>query len=218
VLYEYKYTEYTQYIPKGNNEALFTVTQHIERHDKFVTDIKATCTPHGDSAVISVISVTITQLSTCKVYQTFLSASIFTMPANSFLFMMTTMRLLLLWSLFPFEDVSAACSMEFERCVMNRDCCEGYDCIVGDWEVTTDSTCLSDRSVQLNSLEMTKKVSLIQRYYDALGVAKKTPQDAEVLAKKYANKREFAQLVVRLERKYGIPVDYDKHSNGKEEL
>ena len=131
--------------------------------------------------------------------------------------MMTTMRVLLLLSLLS-HDVSAACSMEFERCVMNRDCCEGYHCVMGDWEVTTDSTCLSDRSVQLNSLDMTKKVGLIQRYYDALGEAKKTPQDAEVLAKKYANKREFAQLVVRLERKYGIPVVDDTHSNGKEEL
>lgn len=69
---------------------------------------------------------------------------------------------------------------------------------MGDWEVTTDSTCLSDRSVHLNSLERNKKVALIQRYYEILGdgEVKKTPQDAEVLATKYANKREFAQLVV----------------------
>lgn len=81
---------------------------------------------------------------------------------------------------------------------MNRDCCEGYHCVMGDWEVTTDSTCLSDRSVHLNSLERNKKVALIQRYYEILGdgEVKKTPQDAEVLATKYANKREFAQLVV----------------------
>ncbi len=91
---------------------------------------------------------------------------------------------------------------------------------MGDWEVTTDSTCLSDRSVQLNALERSKKVALIQRYYETLGdgEAKKTPQDAEVLATKYANKREFAQLVIRLERKYGVPVDYDMYRNGNEEL
>ncbi len=134
--------------------------------------------------------------------------------------MMTTRRLLwLLFSLFS-GYASAACVEEFERCVMNRDCCEGYHCVMGDWEVTTDSTCLSDRSVHLNSLERNKKVALIQRYYEILGdgEVKKTPQDAEVLATKYANKREFAQLVVRLERKYGVRVEYDLQGNGNEEL
>jgi hypothetical protein len=68
-----------------------------------------------------------------------------------------------------FGNASATCLDEFERCVMNRDCCEGYRCVMGDWEVTTDSTCLSDRSVQLNALERSKKVALIQRYYETLG-------------------------------------------------
>ena len=127
------------------------------------------------------------------------------------------LRLLVLFLIVA--QVLAQCSKEFESCVMNRDCCadDALHCAVGDWAVTTDSTCLSNRSEQLNILEMDKKVLLIQRYYEKLNDANKTPEQAEALAKKYSNMRQFAQLVVRLERKYEVSVDYENSSNGKKE-
>lgn len=112
----------------------------------------------------------------------------------------------------------AACSNEFETCVMNRDCCEGLHCAAGDWAYTTDSTCLSDRSVKLNALGIDKKVGLIHQFYTNLGDTMKTNDQVEALTKKYADRREFAQLVMRLERKYGVAVNFEGNRNDKEEL
>ena len=114
--------------------------------------------------------------------------------------------------------VWAACSIEFESCVMNRDCCEGLHCATGDWAYTTDSTCLSHRSMQLNALDLDEKVDLIQQFYAKLDDVMKSDDQVEALTKKYANKREFAKLVKRLERKYGVNVTFDVNSDAKEEL
>lgn len=114
--------------------------------------------------------------------------------------------------------VWAACSIEFESCVMNRDCCEGLHCATGDWAYTTDSTCLSDRSIQLNALASEAKVGLMQKFYANRSDARKTNDQIEALTKKYANKRQFAQLVVKLERKYGVNFDFERNSEKKEEL
>lgn len=100
------------------------------------------------------------------------------------------------------------CVPEFDTCVMNRDCCSGLSCVTGDWEVTTDSTCLSPRSQKLNEMDPEQQILLIQSFY-ATKVnddKKKSPQDAKALAEKYL-RTAFAQLVFRLEQKYGISVE-----------
>eukprot|EP00549_Striatella_unipunctata_P002740 CAMPEP_0118706928 /NCGR_PEP_ID=MMETSP0800-20121206/20879_1 /TAXON_ID=210618 ORGANISM="Striatella unipunctata, Strain CCMP2910" /NCGR_SAMPLE_ID=MMETSP0800 /ASSEMBLY_ACC=CAM_ASM_000638 /LENGTH=110 /DNA_ID=CAMNT_0006609615 /DNA_START=101 /DNA_END=433 /DNA_ORIENTATION=- len=110
---------------------------------------------------------------------------------------------------------------------MNRDCCEGLECNVGDWSVTTDSTCLSKRSQRLEDLSDDKKVNLIVGYYASLSLtsqssssSNKTPQEAKELALKH--RYNFAKLVVRLEKKYGIPLkeeyNVDSSSSSKEDL
>jgi hypothetical protein len=128
------------------------------------------------------------------------------------------MHLIILILLLNASRVLAACSNEFETCAMNRDCCDGLHCAMGDWASSTDSTCLSDRSDQLNALDMSDKIGLIRRFYSTLNDGKKTSQEAEALATKYSNKRQFAQLVVRLEKKYQVDLDLDKSGPAKEEL
>jgi hypothetical protein len=107
----------------------------------------------------------------------------------------------------------AQCAEEFEKCVMNRDCCEGSSCVAGDWSVTTDSTCLSKRSEKLNALAMDEKLELVQEFYAKLPDSTNTPTKAKDLVEKYAGRREFAQLVARLKRKYdksvGGPEKYE---------
>ncbi len=129
---------------------------------------------------------------------------------------MITMRFMLIPLLVV--HTLAACSSEFEGCVMNRDCCVGLHCAAGDWAYTTDSTCLSDRSVKLNALDMDEKVRLIHHFYKHLGDTGKTKDQVESLTKKYAYKREFAQLVIRLERKYGVAIDFEGRRNAMDEL
>jgi hypothetical protein len=132
------------------------------------------------------------------------------------------MHLFILILLLSVYRVSAACSNEFETCAMNRDCCDGLHCAMGDWASSTDSTCLSDRSERLNALDISDKIGLIHRFYNTLNnndvAAKKTAQEAEALATKYSNKRQFAQLVVRLEKKYQVDVDFDESGPAKDEL
>jgi hypothetical protein len=104
---------------------------------------------------------------------------------------------------------SGDCSPEFLTCLMNRDCCDGLQCVTGDWAVTTDSTCLSERSIALDDLSKEEKFNMIQTFY-----AEKVPTDsvksseeAQRLVEKYS--RSFAQLVSRLERRYIIAVTDD---------
>lgn len=88
---------------------------------------------------------------------------------------------------------------------------------MGDWSVTTDSMCLSERSEKLNALNVKEKVEMITKFYGVIEDAKKTPEEAEKLTTKYAGRREFAQLVVRLERKYRRSVE-DGRELGRDEL
>jgi hypothetical protein len=103
------------------------------------------------------------------------------------------------------------CVEEFGTCVMNRDCCGAttttaggtLECVAGDWAVTTDSTCLSKRSQLLNGMEQKDKIALIANFYQRvgkIGSKGKSPEEVEQLVTKY--ERKFAQLVLRLEKKY----------------
>jgi hypothetical protein len=111
---------------------------------------------------------------------------------------------LLLLVLVAATNVSSDCVPEFGKCVMNRDCCAGSECMAGDWAVTTDSTCLSKRSQSLNGLAEPDRIALITRYYQRVlppdEDKKKAPGEVEKLVAKY--ERKFAQLVLRLEEKY----------------
>mmetsp|Transcript_15190 Transcript_15190/g.21493 ORF Transcript_15190/g.21493 Transcript_15190/m.21493 type:complete len:128 (-) Transcript_15190:537-920(-) len=103
--------------------------------------------------------------------------------------------------------VAADCAKEFDKCVMPRDCCDGLSCVAGDWEVTTDSTCLSSRSENLNALTIDQRVKLIQTFYTQQA-AGKSPEEAKALVEKY--ERSFAKLVSRIERKYGVAIDEEQ--------
>jgi hypothetical protein len=97
-----------------------------------------------------------------------------------------------------------SCVVEFDRCVTNRDCCQGLECIAGDWQYTTDSTCLSHRSRHIEEsvkgMTIDDKVRILQTYYDA--TAKKPLEEITKIAYRY--RHDFPKLVSRLERKYGL--------------
>lgn len=123
----------------------------------------------------------------------------------------------------PKTAVTANCVEEFGQCVTNRDCC-GYEdraveCVTGDWEITTDSTCLSQRSQELESLSkengfdhQSLTVLLEHHIYQLPEIREQhakrfrdqemDPQFYRKAAKKY--RHEFAKLIVSLERKYKI--------------
>lgn len=98
------------------------------------------------------------------------------------------------------------CVPEFGKCVMPRDCCEGLSCIAGEWQYTTDSTCLSPKSAQIEQLHLTaeQRQELLAAFYQNVG-ATKSLQDLEYLLKKYRGK--FPALVLKLERKYKTTFD-----------
>jgi hypothetical protein len=81
---------------------------------------------------------------------------------------------------------------------------------MGDWAITTDSTCLSERSAQLEALSRDEKLALLVQFYGnsnddrVVESKRKSPQQVETLLNK--NSRSFAKLVSRIERMYGIPV------------
>jgi len=117
---------------------------------------------------------------------------------------------------------STNCAKEFERCVTNRDCCgrdgdgdEVLECVTGDWEITTDSTCLSKRSQELETLfkdhgfdHLTITLLLKDFFYqhplirDAHLTKKKAHATYEKIAAKY--RYDLPRLVTILEQKYQI--------------
>ena len=104
---------------------------------------------------------------------------------------------------------------EFDKCVVKRDCCDELNCVTGDWQFTTDSTCLSKKSEEIESskFSLEEKIQLVQQFYSKLSsssevfdetgmivVEKKTPDEISTIVNKY--KSEFPKLVMKLERKY----------------
>ena len=101
---------------------------------------------------------------------------------------------------------SLSCVKEYGRCVMPRDCCEGLSCVAGDWQYTTDSTCLSPKSAEIEQLHLTLEMrrDLVKAFYDKVQVSK-TDEEVDHLLKKYRG--EFPKLVTKLEGKYNIVFD-----------
>ena len=100
------------------------------------------------------------------------------------------------------------CVKEFEQCSTPRDCCDSLECITGDWSVTTDSTCLSTKSQQINDKNFShdERVMLVKKFYDKVLLSEsngneKSIDDIERLVMKYG-KTKFPQLLFRLEKKY----------------
>ena len=90
---------------------------------------------------------------------------------------------------------------------MQRDCCEGLLCVTGEWQYTTDSTCLSPRSKDIDdqNLSMEKRIIFIQKCYQRVEKHNKSAEDVRKLVKKHDN--VFSKLVTRLERKYDIKCE-----------
>jgi len=109
---------------------------------------------------------------------------------------------------------SSSCVKEFSQCVMPRDCCDGLQCIGGDWAQTTDSTCLSIRSQNIASLSLSSKEQriLLETYYTERNVSK-TSEELDDILKRF---RPFARLVQRLEQKYQQPfvIPQEKNDDG----
>lgn len=135
---------------------------------------------------------------------------------------------------------SESCVQEFGNCVMNRDCCDGLTCVTGDWQYTTDSTCLSPKSATIEAKAYTRKEQemLVARFYNDLDTTtstmdnddksdekeandnrndkrKKSSEEINTLVyKKFRNK--FPQLVSKLEKKYGKKFDLTTTDSGTE--
>lgn len=114
------------------------------------------------------------------------------------------------------EVDDAACVKEYGRCVMPRDCCEGLLCVAGDWQYTTDSTCLSPKSAEIEQLRLTLEMrrELLKQFYGKVHVSK-TDAEVDHLLKKYRG--EFPTLVSKLEGKYNVVFDIPK-KQAKDEL
>jgi hypothetical protein len=103
---------------------------------------------------------------------------------------------------------NSSCVPEFEKCAMPRDCCEGLSCVGGDWQYTTDSTCLSPKSEQLEAQTLTleERVKLVLQFYQKANAPAKTTEEVERLVmKKYRG--NFPKLVAKLEGKYDVEFD-----------
>ena len=106
------------------------------------------------------------------------------------------------------------CADEFENCVTNRDCCGHIECITGDWQYTTDSTCLSERSrtldMQTKGLKLNVNeiiISLKDYIYQHSSITISVQQeDEEIFFSKIAYKyrHDIPKLIVKLEKKYNI--------------
>ena len=112
---------------------------------------------------------------------------------------------------------------------MNRDCCANLKCVTGDWQYTTDSTCLSTRSEQIDklNLSMEEKILIVEQYYNQQhemyiankmndGEKNKSRKNVEKIVKRHD--QEFPKLVSRLEAKYGILFEFDGIDNEHVEL
>ena len=113
---------------------------------------------------------------------------------------------------------SSNCVPEFDNCVLSRDCCDDLACVMGDWAVTTDSTCLSERSVELNTLSKQDRLALIYNFYKNLPVdesKRKSRQDVQALVDKYAHDA-FAHLVAKIEKRYNTPIDANASKDERE--
>ena len=131
--------------------------------------------------------------------------------------------------------VNADCVKEFDKCVVQRDCCADLICVTGDWQYTTDSTCPSKKSQDLESRKYTldqrkllviqyyQKINNIQQHKKAsvssdderiVGAVTKTRDEIDSIIQKY--RTEFPKLVSKLERKYQIEFDIDLKSEQAE--
>ena len=111
------------------------------------------------------------------------------------------------------------CLPEFDKCVMNRDCCgEDIECVAGKWEVTTDSTCLSTRSKILEQLSRDEKLRLLKDFYDNQVPPAKRKSTDQVVKLYEKNARSFAKLVARLEKKYDLSMVEKLYNQHGEEL
>jgi transketolase len=80
--------------------------------------------------------------------------------------------------------------------------------VTGDWQYTTDSTCLSQKSqhidVQTKGLTLEEKTALVEEFYSSLNnkdeETTKTNEEITKITHKY--RHEFPKLVQKLERKY----------------
>jgi hypothetical protein len=99
---------------------------------------------------------------------------------------------------------SSSCVEEFGQCVTNRDCCQGLECILGDWQYTTDSTCLSPKSQEVDAaiigMTVDDKTNLLQHFYTSQNIAKTNDEVAKIA---YKYRHQFPRLVAKLEQKYG---------------
>lgn len=106
------------------------------------------------------------------------------------------------------------CVHEFGQCVMNRDCCNfnkddasSLECVAGDWAVTTDFTCLSSRSKILEQLSRDEKINVLKDFYDNKVYppwSRKPTSEVVKLYEKFS--KSFANLVLRLEKKYKVSL------------
>ena len=154
----------------------------------------------------------------------------------------TTTRIIIIAALFNMMIIKKVvseqqqCVQEFDNCVINRDCCTNLKCITGDWQYTTDSTCLSPRSEQIDNMKLSReeKIRKVETFYNQdeimnYGVEKggeeeeeerksnkKSRKEIEKIVIKYD--QEFPKLISRLEAKYGILVDFGIDDNGHGEL
>lgn len=109
------------------------------------------------------------------------------------------------------ENDLSPCVVEFDRCVTNRDCCTNLECVTGDWEYTTDSTCLSqwsrDIDAAIKSMTLDEKTNLLLFFYQTItaedreGKEEKSKEDISQIGYKY--RHVFPKLVSKLGRKYG---------------
>jgi hypothetical protein len=91
------------------------------------------------------------------------------------------------------------CTPEFKQCAMAADCCEGLNCVEGDWEVTTDYTCLSTASIVANKLPLSDKLGIVKHFYAHIK-SQKEDNFIRNLVKRRSG--DFAKLIFQLNKKF----------------
>jgi hypothetical protein len=131
--------------------------------------------------------------------------------------------ILMIWTCVPLAETASICGVEFMPCEPNavsgvETCCEGFTCILTTDYVPPYSNadfkwpgrCLSDRSKELNLLpEDFKKHMIIETYKRKEVVLSgdwKVYDDQLYTLRLFLDRGEFAQMIYRMEKKFGIDI------------
>jgi hypothetical protein len=150
---------------------------------------------------------------------------------NQINMMMIAMKLLMITMVMMVTTTingASICGTEFQPCSTDRDpddatisiedCCEGFTCLATndyvppfqDEESAWKGVCLTERMRKIALLPMDLKKYMIRQTYrrdETMTYDHKQPHEADYLVQMHTEQGDFPQLVLRIERKFGIQIE-----------